>query len=53
MEIFKEEGGKLYACEPCLRARKIAAEDLLQGIEIVAGPTLVDAYLEAKNVVVY
>ena len=53
MEIFKEEGGKLYACEPCLRARKIAAEDLLEGIEIVAGPTLVDAYLEAKNVVVY
>ena len=42
MEIFKEEGGKLYACEPCLRARKIAAEDLLQGIEIVAVPTLVD-----------
>jgi len=53
MEIFKEEGGKLYACEPCLRARKIAAEDLLEDIEIVAGPTLVDAFLEAKNVVVY
>jgi predicted peroxiredoxin len=53
MEIFKEEGGKLYACEPCIRARNISAADLLDGIEIVSGPTLVDAYLEAKNVVVY
>ena len=53
MEIFKEEGGKLYACEPCMRARNIAPEDLLEDIEIVSGPTLVDAYLEAKNVIVY
>ena len=53
MEIFKEEGGKLYACEPCIRARNISAEDLLDGIEIVSGPTLVDGYLEAKNVVLY
>lgn len=53
MEIYREEGGKLYACEPCIRARNISAEDLLDGIEIVSGPTLVDGYLEAKNVVVY
>ncbi len=53
MDIFKEEGGKLYACEPCIRARNISADDLLEGIEIVSGPTLVDGYLEAKNVVVY
>jgi predicted peroxiredoxin len=53
MEMFREEGGKIYACEPCIRARKITAEDLLEHIEIVSGPTLVDGYLEAKNVVVY
>jgi len=53
MKVFKEEGGKLYACEPCIRARNISADDLLEYIEIVSGPTLVDAYLEAKNVVVY
>ncbi len=53
MEIFREGGGKLYACEPCIRARNITADDLLEHIEIVSGPTLVDAYLEAKNVVVY
>jgi len=53
MEIFREEGGKLYACEPCMRARNLAAEDLLDGIEIVSGPTLVDSYLEAKNVMIY
>jgi len=53
MEIFREEGGRLYACEPCIRARKLSAPDLLDDIEIVSGPTLVDGYLEAKNVVVY
>ena len=53
MEIFQEEGGKLYACEPCMRARNMSAADLLDGIEIVSGPTLVDLYLDAKNVVLY
>ena len=53
MKIFMEEGGKLYACEPCVRARDISADDLLEYIEIVSGPTAVDAYMEAKNVVVY
>lgn len=53
IEMFKEEGGKLYACEPCARAREISADDLLPGIEIVSGPTLVDFYLDAKNVAIY
>ena len=53
MEIFMEEGGKLYACEPCLRGRNINPEDLLDNIEIVSGPTLIDGYLDATNVVVY
>ena len=53
MEIFKEEGGRLYVCEPCARARQISADDLLAGIEIVSGPTLVDFYLDAKNVAIY
>jgi len=53
MELFREGGGKLYACEPCIRARNITAEDLLDSIKIVSAPTLVEGYLEAKNVVVY
>ena len=53
MDIFREEGGKLYICEPCIRARQLTAEDLLDGIEIVAGPTLVEAFLDAKSVAVY
>jgi predicted peroxiredoxin len=53
MDIFIEEGGKIYICEPCIRARNIGAEDLLDHIEIVSGPTLIDAFLEAKNVAVY
>ena len=53
INIYMEEGGKLYACEPCMRARNIGQEDLLDNIVVVSGPTLVDVYLEAKNVVVY
>jgi uncharacterized protein involved in oxidation of intracellular sulfur len=53
IDIFREEGGKLYACEPCIRARNITPEDLLDHIEVVSGPTLVDGYLDAKNVIVY
>jgi predicted peroxiredoxin len=53
MEMFAEGGGKVYACEPCARAREISSEDLLPGIEIVSGPTLVDFYLDAKNVAIY
>ena len=53
MKIFQEEGGKLYACEPCMRARNMTADDLLDGIEVVSGPTLVDFYLDAKSVAVY
>jgi uncharacterized protein involved in oxidation of intracellular sulfur len=53
IEIFQDEGGKLYACEPCLRARQISPDDLIDNIEIISGPTLVDNYLEAKNVIVY
>lgn len=53
LEIFMEAGGKLYACEPCMRARNINPEDLMENIEIVSGPTLVDSYLDATNVIVY
>jgi uncharacterized protein len=53
MEIFQTEGGKIYVCEPCIRARDITADDLLEEFEIVSGPTLIDMFLDAKNVVVY
>ena len=53
MDIFVEEGGKLFICEPCIRSRNISPEDLLEHVEIVAGPTLVDAFLDAKSVAVY
>ncbi len=53
MEIFQEAGGALYICEPCIKGRKIAAQDLIDGAEIVAGATLVDRFLDATSVAVY
>lgn len=51
--IFLEQGGKLWVCEPCIKARQIASQELIEGASIVAGASLVDAMLDAKNVVVY
>jgi predicted peroxiredoxin len=53
MDAFQEGGGKLYVCDPCIKARQILPEDLIEGAQIVAGATLIDAFLDAKNVVVY
>ena len=53
IEAFKEQGGKLWVCDPCLKARQISPDELIEGADVVAGATLVDGMLDAKNVVVY
>jgi uncharacterized protein involved in oxidation of intracellular sulfur len=53
MEAFFEQGGKLWVCGPCIQARQISKEDLIEQAEIVAGATLIDAILDAKNVLTY
>jgi len=53
MDLYLEGGGILYVCEPCIKARQIVPEDLIPKAKIVAGATLVDAFLDAKNVLVY
>jgi predicted peroxiredoxin len=53
IESFQEGGGKIYVCDPCIQSRQISPEDLIEGARIVAGATLVDAFLDAKNVAVY
>jgi len=53
LEAFLEQGGKLWVCDPCIKARQISKEDLIEEAEIMAGATLIDAVLDAKNVLSY
>jgi len=53
LDAFLAEGGKLFVCSPCIQSRKIDPADLIEGSTVVAGGTLADAFLEAKNVMVY
>ena len=53
LDAYIEAGGKLLVCSPCIQARMIAPEDLIEGAEVVAAATLIDLMLEVKNVVTY
>ncbi len=53
IESFLEQGGNLWVCEPCIKARHISPGELIEGARIVAGASLIDGMLDAKNVVVY
>jgi predicted peroxiredoxin len=53
MNIYRESGGRLLGCVPCLNARKLTAEDLVEGTELVAAGAVVKEFLEAANVMVY
>jgi predicted peroxiredoxin len=53
LQTVIDMGGKIYLCSPCIRERKLTAEDLVEGIEIGAAGTLVDEVMTAKSVVTY
>jgi uncharacterized protein involved in oxidation of intracellular sulfur len=53
IDAFFEQGGKIWVCDPCIKARQISEDDLIEGAEIVAGATLIDAILDAKAVLNY
>jgi hypothetical protein len=41
------------ACVPCLNARQLTADDLIEGTELVAGGAVVAEFLAAANVICY
>ncbi len=49
----RELGGHLLVCGPCLKSREIAAEDLVEGAEIVAAGRFVAEITSATNSLVY
>jgi predicted peroxiredoxin len=53
MEQFKEAGGRLLVCQPCLKKRQIEPGELVEGAVIVNAPTIIKEAGEAKSVMVY
>ncbi len=53
IEMYVQGGGRLLVCSPCMKARNLIAEDLIEGVEVVAGATFVKEFLEATNVAIY
>jgi predicted peroxiredoxin len=53
MNAYISQGGKLNVCSPCLKARSIAKEDLIEGSVIIAAGTVVSEVISARSVVTY
>jgi uncharacterized protein involved in oxidation of intracellular sulfur len=50
---FRELGGDLLVCKPCLNSRGIAPDDLVDGAEVVAAARFVAEITSATNSLVY
>ena len=53
LDLFIEQGGKLLVCSPCMKARCMTEEDLIDGATIVAAGTVVKEVDEADKVLAY
>ena len=53
LSTYRELGGKLLACSPCLKSREIPAEALVEGTEIVAAARFVVELTSATNSLAY
>ena len=54
MDAFVDAGGKILACGPCVKSRKINPEtDFIDGAKVVNAATFVKELTEATNVMVY
>jgi predicted peroxiredoxin len=54
MDIYIENGGKLFVCGPCVKSRQInPEEEFIPGATVVNAATFVKECTEATNVLVY
>jgi predicted peroxiredoxin len=54
MDIYIENGGKLFVCGPCVKSRQInPEEEFIPGATVVNAATFVKECTEAPNVLVY
>jgi uncharacterized protein involved in oxidation of intracellular sulfur len=53
MNNYVSMGGKLNLCSPCLKARGITKEELVEGSVLIAAGTVVSETMSAKTVLTY
>ena len=53
IEIYVEAGGKLYVCGPCVGARQVNEDELIDGASIVGAATFVSENLNATQSLIY
>jgi predicted peroxiredoxin len=53
IDTYRELGGKLLVCSPCMKSRDIHPEDLIEGTEIAAAARFVAEITSATNSLVY
>jgi predicted peroxiredoxin len=54
LDIYVENGGKLFVCGPCVKSRQInPEEEFIPGATVVNAATFVKECTEATNVLVY
>ena len=50
---FREQGGKMLACTPCVKDRKIETSDMIEGVELVSAAAFTEEVLSATNTLCY
>jgi predicted peroxiredoxin len=53
LDTFRELGGELLICSPCIKERHITEDELLTGSKPIAAGTVVTEVLSAKAVLTY
>jgi len=53
VQTFVSENGKIFVCVPCIRERKIAESDLIEGAVPGAAAALTQEILSANSTLVY
>ena len=53
LKDYRELGGSLLVCSPCIKSRGIDASDLIEGAEVVAAGRFVAEISSATNSLVY
>ena len=51
MTAFRKDGGKILACLPCMKARHIEMDQLVEGVEGTTALMVNDAIIEADKVI--
>ena len=53
IDLYVEAGGKMYVCGPCVGARQVNEDELIEGASIVGAATFVSESLNATQSLIY